>query len=71
VYYTMQDNTTTPLQRGDLSRGRGDAVTSIRLSLDERIELDRLRSDTGKSKTQIIAEAIKLYRAHLDRNREK
>jgi len=39
--------------------------------LEERIELDRLRSDTGKSKTQIIAEAIALYRAHLDRNRDQ
>jgi hypothetical protein len=66
----MQDNT-APLHRGDLERGENNPVTSIRLSLSERIELDRLRSDTGKSKTQIIAEAIALYRIHLDRNRDQ
>jgi len=45
-----------------LDRDREQPVFSVRLSLDERAKLDEVRSATGKSRNQIIAEALVLYR---------
>lgn len=49
-------------RQSTLDRDREQPVFSVRLSLDERAKLDEVRSATGKSRNQIIAEALVLYR---------